>query len=290
MYAAVCAAYCRVIRQGPNTPWQQVAVQAAAVKQQQDGSSKGSIQQSRSTRQQQQQQEQYSEVLQPPDDPLIQRCMQALQLSPSSHSSGSNGSSSNGSSSGLAAWLQRALGLEDEQSSLQNNIWLPTRCLQLLETLHAAVPHHTLIAADFDALPDIKVAGRNAPLVSGRGLGGEVQDYSSVLVPWGSADIFFPTDFDGLSALYAAAAATVGRGQGEGGGGGADATAAAAAAGRAEEGAAAGQQQCRVSSSHSTTGDFMSAFAEAKHTRTLSGYNPLVQDWQNTRIFVGQAA
>jgi hypothetical protein len=198
---------------------------------------------------------------------LIQRCLQALQLSGSADGSDGGSSSSSGKSEeGFASWLQRALGLEDAESS-QNNVWLPTRCLQLLETLHAAVPRHSLIAADFDALPDIKLPGRNAPLVSGRGEGGSVQDYSSVLVPWGTADIFFPTDFDGLSQLYTAAAQqTVQQQQQQ------------------------QLQQRQLSSSHSSTAEFMSAFGESKRTRTLSSFNPLLQDWQNTRIFVGQAA
>jgi hypothetical protein len=176
-------------------------------------------------------------------------------------------------------------------------VWLPTRCLQFLDALHGAAPHHTLIAADFSALPDVRVGGRNAPLVSGRPAPGVVRDYDSVLVPWCAADIFFPTDFDGLSSLYAASAAVAAAAAAAAAGDGAAAAAAAAfASGR---GAAASQPQPqaqpqpqprpRVSSSHSATGEFMAAFAEAKHTRTLTGYNPLVQDWQNTRVFVGQA-
>lgn len=221
-----------------------------------------------------QQQPQYADLLLPATDLLIQRCLQALHLS------GSTGSSSAAGSDGFASWLHRALGLENDQAS-QDNVWLPTRCMQLLETLHAAVPRHTLIAADFDALPDIKLAGKNAPLVSGRLEGGTVQDYSSVLVPWGSADIFFPTDFDGLSQLYQASAGMA-----------ADSSAPAAvvgAAGWQQQQQQHGQGQRQVTSSHSSTAEFMSAFAESKQTRTLSGYNPLLQDWPNTRIFMGQA-
>jgi hypothetical protein len=71
--------------------------------------------------------------------------------------------------------------------------FLPTRALALLDALHAARPRHTLVAADFDALPDVRVPGLGAPLVSGRAGPGVPRDYDSVLVPWGSADIFFPT-------------------------------------------------------------------------------------------------
>jgi hypothetical protein len=184
-------------------------------------------------------------------------------------SGGSSGSSSSSSGGGWASWLVRAVGIEEEEKAAENNVWLPTRCLQLLETVHAALPQHTLIAGDFSALPDIRVAGKNAPLVSGREAGGVIKDYSSVLVPWGCADIFFPTNFDDLGHLYEAAAG-------------------AAAAG-AKQQQQQQQQQGHVSSSHSSTAEFMTVFGESKKIQTLSGYNALLQDWTNTRIFVGNA-
>ncbi len=46
--------------------------------------------------------------------------------------------------------------------------WLPTGCLALLDTLHTARPAHMLLAADFDALPGVRVAGAGAPLVAGK--------------------------------------------------------------------------------------------------------------------------
>lgn len=44
--------------------------------------------------------------------------------------------------------------------------FLPTGALRLFQTLHAALPNHVLIAADFDELPDVRVQGLNAPLVA----------------------------------------------------------------------------------------------------------------------------
>lgn len=44
--------------------------------------------------------------------------------------------------------------------------FLPTGALRLFKTLHAALPNHVLIAADFDELPDVRVQGLNAPLVA----------------------------------------------------------------------------------------------------------------------------
>ncbi len=45
-------------------------------------------------------------------------------------------------------------------------VYLPTGCLQLLDTLHRVRPRHHLIAADFDALPEVIIPGQNAPLVA----------------------------------------------------------------------------------------------------------------------------
>lgn len=39
---------------------------------------------------------------------------------------------------------------------------------KLLETLHSARPNMTLIASDFSLLPDVRLAGEGAPLVSSK--------------------------------------------------------------------------------------------------------------------------
>ena len=44
--------------------------------------------------------------------------------------------------------------------------YLPTACLALMDLLHTTRPHHTLIAADFNTLPDVVIPGTCAPLVS----------------------------------------------------------------------------------------------------------------------------
>ena len=39
-----------------------------------------------------------------------------------------------------------------------------------------------------------------------------------------------------------------------------------------------------------STADFMAGFGATRQaTTTLSGYNPLMQDWPNTRFFIGHA-
>jgi hypothetical protein len=264
------------------------------------------------------------EVMQPASDPLIHRCLQALYPDAGSNASSCTSSRENpsaasaavaaaggGSSSSMVRWFQQVLGLPDAAGD-PSNVWLPTRCLQLLELLHAVLPHHTLIAADFDSLPDVKVSGKNAPLVSGRTMPGVGLDYDTAMVPWGSADIFFPTNFNDLGTLYhAAAAAGAASGAASGAGAGDINTSAWPAFDRpaatqeelqqlqqlARHGQSLPprqqqqqqqQQHCQIHCSHASTGEFMSAFPDAKRTRTLSGYNPLVQDWVNTRVFFGQ--
>lgn len=44
--------------------------------------------------------------------------------------------------------------------------FLPTGALRLFDALHAALPRHALIAADFDELPEVVIPGLNAPLVA----------------------------------------------------------------------------------------------------------------------------
>lgn len=44
--------------------------------------------------------------------------------------------------------------------------FLPTGCLELLDTLCALRPAHHLVAADFDQLPEVVIPARNAPLVA----------------------------------------------------------------------------------------------------------------------------
>ncbi|XP_020573238.1 uncharacterized protein LOC110019764 isoform X2 [Phalaenopsis equestris] len=44
--------------------------------------------------------------------------------------------------------------------------WMPTGCLQLLEVLHWALPKMSLVASDFNYLPDVRIMGDRAPLVS----------------------------------------------------------------------------------------------------------------------------
>ena len=61
----------------------------------------------------------------------------------------------------MKQWSVLAGALGAEQT-----IFLPTKCLSLLEVLCKARPHHCILAADFDELPETTIAGKNAPLVA----------------------------------------------------------------------------------------------------------------------------
>lgn len=78
---------------------------------------------------------------------------------------------------------------------------------------------------------------------------GTTKDFGSYLVPRGTADVFFPSDFSMLARLYKSAAQ-----------GGAQTTVV--------------QKSSR----------FLEAYADLAATRTISGYNPLLEDFLNTSV------
>uniref|UniRef100_A0A1D2AF11 Protein arginine methyltransferase NDUFAF7 n=1 Tax=Auxenochlorella protothecoides TaxID=3075 RepID=A0A1D2AF11_AUXPR len=133
--------------------------------------------------------------------------------------------------------------------------FLPTAALRLLDTLHAMLPGHALLAADFDSLPEVSIRGVNAPLVATTEKG-STRDHGTYLVPRGTADIFFPTDFRLLAELHAEAGC----------------------------GAARPRPTC---SSSVKTAEFMGIWAAPGATRTRSGYEPLLSDYSNTSVFLG---
>ncbi|EFN53988.1 hypothetical protein CHLNCDRAFT_25175, partial [Chlorella variabilis] len=204
------------------------------------------------------------ELLQAAADPLILRCLAAMEERSGGGSEGAGATGRGGSGLALAAaraW-RRLVGEGTGEMR-----WLPTGCLQLLDTLHQARPSHTLIAADFDCLPEVSVAGANAPLVATT-VGGTTVDHGSYLVPRGTADIFFPTDFPLLCMLYRQAAAVHRHTRTEAAGAGAPGGAAA----------------------HMCTADFMALYCpDPGATATRDGYNPLLQDYSNTAFFLGSS-
>lgn len=134
--------------------------------------------------------------------------------------------------------------------SLQPIVFLPTGAYLLLRTLRTFFPRHGLILADFDELPGTRVSGLNAPLVQ-RTEGNQTEERGSYLdAELGRFDMLFPTDFTLLHVLHQAL------------GGGAASTPA--------------------------TKSFMKQNAALAKTRTRSGYNPLVEDFINTKLFLAE--
>eukprot|EP00899_Mesostigma_viride_P015040 jgi/Mesvir1/23537/Mv18237-RA.2 len=167
----------------------------------------------------------------------------------------------------VSRWLPRWLGGERRG----HVAWLPTGCMELLNTLHAARPAHMLIAADFATLPDVTIEGDRAPLVAST-VGGRTVDHTTYLVPEGSADIFFPTDFNLLREMDLLASATsYHKGDHP-----------SHCEAQAEQGDALSVRQ----GWHVSTAAFMRTFADHQQTQTKSGYNPLLEDFSNTRIYL----
>ncbi|CAH0513691.1 unnamed protein product [Peronospora belbahrii] len=151
--------------------------------------------------------------------------------------------------------------------------FIPTGAMQLLNTLRTVFPKHHLIAADFDSLPapnldttsPIKAirhelsptatssgtlfAG-NAPLVASK-VKNVTKDHDTYLVQGGIADIFFATDFNRLKKAYCS---TLQR------------------------------QPHEVSVIKSS--EFLKEFADLQKTKTITRYNPLLEDYSNTSFIL----
>lgn len=86
-----------------------------------------------------------------------------------------------------------------------NNIFIPTATLQLFSHLNKILPNHHVIMADFDSfiMPKVCVSGINAPIVTNKlSKPSEWETYDTYLVPRGTADICFPTNFHFLKHAY----------------------------------------------------------------------------------------
>lgn len=189
-------------------------------------------------------QQKHAEVTKPVADPLVWACLEAAQLQPGHLSQ-----------SWLHSTLDWALGqVSPSGSGSGQTVWLPTSCLQLLQRICAARPNHVIIAADFDELPDVSVPGQGGPLVAST-MNGQTLDHPSYLVPQGTADIFFPTDFQLLQSLHQLA--NQGRGS--------------------------------IQGQVMKTKAFMKQHADLTTTLTKSGYNPLLEDFSNTSFYIGSA-
>ena len=103
--------------------------------------------------------------------------------------------------------------------------------------------------------------------------GGRTVDRRSLMLPLGQADIFFPTNFDMLRRAYLSEAQAANRTRG----------------GDVKRG---NGEEARLEAEAEvwTTADFMRSFApeQAEATRTRGGYNPMLEEYENMRIFTAK--
>lgn len=186
-----------------------------------------------------------SELYKPLHDSLIKRCVEILEL---------DKNDTKQSSIVSKAW--------SKLFPKPRRCWLPTGCMKLLEVLHAALPKMSLIASDFSFLPDVKVPGERAPLVSTK-KDGHSSDYSNFLYAKGDADIFFPTDFWLLERIdhYCSGWLKL----------------------QKDKSSLQGKKRRTITID---TSSFMEEFGLPSKTRTKDGYNPLLDDFKNTKFYL----
>lgn len=189
-----------------------------------------------------------SELYKPLQDPLIKRCVEIIDLEKDHNTQGRA--------------ISAARHIWSKVFPKPRRCWLPTGCLKLLEVLHGALPKMSLIASDFSYLPDVRITGERAPLVSTK-KDGSSSDHSSYLDAKGDADIFFPTDFWLLE--------------------------------RMDHFCSGWLKACEYKSSKQgrkrriitlDTSSFMEEFGLPSKTRTKDGYNPLLDDFKNTKFYL----
>lgn len=170
-------------------------------------------------------------------DPLIQECLSVWDKS-----------RSHDKNTPAQSIINRLLSLLIDKGEA---VFLPTGALQLFKALHAARPQSRLLASDFDLLPEVVMQGECAPLVAST-LGGKNIDYATYLDPLpGTADIFFPSNFHLLQALYCHASQ--------------------------------GKKQAEVWKCSTFFKDWA---VDIEATKTKNGYNPFLEDYSNTSMLI----
>jgi len=193
---------------------------------------------------------QASEVYKPLQDPLISRCVEITGMNEDKVSV----------SEKLAF---AAKGVLSKVLPKPRRAWLPTGCLKLMDTLHQALPSMSLIASDFSYLPDVSIPGDRAPLVSSK-KDGKTSDHCNYLDAQGDTDIFFPTDFRLLEQI--------------------DHHCSGFSKEQKNPGAFKPVKKRRTIILD--TAAFMEEFGLPLKTRTKDGYNPLLDDFKNTKFYL----
>ncbi|KAF8392034.1 hypothetical protein HHK36_022374 [Tetracentron sinense] len=192
---------------------------------------------------------QISESYKTLQDPLIMRCIEIIDLDKDHATLGSR-------------TISAARSILSKVFPRPQRSWMPTGCLQLLEVLHGALPKMSLIASDFSYLPDVRIPGERAPLVSTK-KDGSSSDHSSYLDAKGDADIFFPTDFLLLECMdhYCSGWRKLDK----------------------DKSSKQGKKRRTIILD---TASFMEEFGLPSKTRTKDGYNPLLEDFKNTKFYL----
>jgi hypothetical protein len=135
-------------------------------------------------------------------------------------------------------------------------MYLPTTSLLMLKKIRRQFPLHKVILADFEELEDAMSDGVNGPLVH-RTEGNKTKIYQSYLQSpaLGTCDIYFPTNFDNLDIVYKQIYGV--------------------------------KDRSRVTFS---TAEFMRRYANTSLTETKSKYNPLLEDFTNTKFLISDAS
>ncbi|OAY84472.1 NADH dehydrogenase (ubiquinone) complex I, assembly factor [Ananas comosus] len=191
-----------------------------------------------------------SEVYKPLQDPLIAQCVKIIDMD-KDHSGGSR------------KLVSAARSIWSKIFPKPRKAWLPTGCLQLLEVLHRAIPNMSLIASDFSYLPDVHIAGDRAPLVSTK-RDGKTFDHRNYLDAKGDSDIFFPTDFWLLERIDHSCSGWLNE--------------------QKQPGKFKPARKRRTIILD--TAAFMEEFGLPVKTRTKDGYNPLLDDFKNTKFYL----
>lgn len=183
-------------------------------------------------------------------DPLIKKCIDIIEGTKTDAGWG-------------ASVISAARSILSKLAPKSRRSWVPTGCLQLLEVLHAVLPKMSLIVSDFSYLPNVGIPGERAPLVSSK-KDGRTTDYNCYTEAKGDADIFFPTDFWLLQRIdhYFAEAGN-----------------------QLKDDRTLKPIKKRRSTIVDTSG-FMEEFGLPSKTITQDGYNPLLEDFQNTKIYL----
>lgn len=188
-----------------------------------------------------------SELYRPLQDPLITRCIEILDEAINARENGV---------------LSTVKTIWSKVFPKPRRCWLPTGSLKLMEALHGTLPKMSLIASDFSYLPDVRIHGVRAPLVSTK-IDGHSIDHDSYLDAKGDADIFFPTDFWLLERI--------------------DLYCSGWRKPTQENPVKEGKKRRMIILD---TSAFMEEFGLPSKTRTKDGYNPLLDDFKNTKFYL----